>query len=74
MTEEEHYDAAGEALVEWVGKHKETVDGPLLCSLMLDQAIDLCTFALGIDATMKAVDEIMREKIRDQKRNENEQN
>ena len=73
MSEKESYDAAGLALVEWVDTHRETVDGPILCTLMLDQAIDLCTFALGTEATMKAVDEIMREKIRE-RGDEHEQN
>ncbi len=63
--EEQAYDAAGEALVDWVDTHKDTVDGPLLCTLLLDKAIDVCFFCLGTDQTMKAVDAMMREKIRE---------
>ena len=59
------YDAAGEALVDWVDTHKDTVDGPLLCTLLLEKAIDVCFFCLGTDQTMKAVDAMMREKIRE---------
>tara|TARA_B100000519_G_scaffold157572_1_gene139143 strand:+ start:316 stop:540 length:225 start_codon:yes stop_codon:yes gene_type:complete len=63
--EEQAYDAAGEALVDWVDTHKDTVDGPILCTLLLDKAIDVCFFCLGTDQTMKAVDAMMREKIRE---------
>ena len=63
--EEQAYDAAGEALVDWVDTHKDTVDGPLLCTLLLEKAIDVCFFCLGTDQTMKAVDAMMREKIRE---------
>lgn len=63
--EEQAYDAAGEALVDWVDTHKDTVDGPILCTLLLDKAIDVCFFCLGTDQTMKAVDVMMREKIRE---------
>ena len=63
--EEQAYDAAGEALADWVDTHKDTVDGPLLCTLLLDKAIDVCFFCLGTDQTMKAVDAMMREKIRE---------
>ena len=62
---EQAYDAAGEALVDWVDTHKGTVDGPLLCTLLLEKAIDVCFFCLGTDQTMKAVDAMMREKIRE---------
>ena len=62
---EQAYDAAGEALVDWVDTHKDTVDGPLLCTLLLEKAIDVCFFCLGTDQTMKAVDAMMREKIRE---------
>lgn len=65
MNEEEHYNAAGEALVDWVDTHKDTVDGTILCTLMLAKTIDVCFFALGTDQTMKAVDAMMREKIRE---------
>ena len=64
-SEEESYDAAEDALVDWVDTHKDTVDGTILCTLMLDKAIDVCFFALGADQTMKAVDAMMREKIRE---------
>jgi len=63
--EEQAYDAAGEALVDWVDTHKDTVDGPILCTLLLEKAIDVCFFCLGTDQTMKAVDAMMREKIRE---------
>ena len=63
--EEQAYDAAGEALVDWVDTHKDTVEGPLLCTLLLEKAIDVCFFCLGTDQTMKAVDAMMREKIRE---------
>ena len=63
--EEQAYDAAGEALVDWVDTHKDTVNGPLLCTLLLEKAIDVCFFCLGTDQTMKAVDAMMREKIRE---------
>ena len=63
--QEQAYDAAGEALVDWVDTHKDTVDGPLLCTLLLEKAIDVCFFCLGTDQTMKAVDAMMREKIRE---------
>ena len=63
--EEQAYDAAGEALVDWVDTHKDTVEGPLLCPLLLEKAIDVCFFCLGTDQTMKAVDAMMREKIRE---------
>ena len=62
---EQAYDAAGEALVDWVDTHKDTVDGPLLCTLLLEKAIDVCFFCLGTDQTMKAVDAMMREKIQE---------
>jgi|TARA_R100000084_G_C4546544_1_gene98070 hypothetical protein len=62
---EQAYDAAGEALVDWVDTHKDTVEGPLLCTLLLEKAIDVCFFCLGTDQTMKAVDAMMREKIRE---------
>jgi len=62
--EEQAYDAAGESLVDWVDTHKDTVEGTLLCTLLLDKAIDVCFHCLGTDQTMKAVDEMMREKIR----------
>ena len=63
--QEQAYEAAGEALVDWVDTHKDTVDGPLLCTLLLEKAIDVCFFCLGTDQTMKAVDAMMREKIRE---------
>jgi hypothetical protein len=63
--EEQAYDAAGEAIVDWVDTHRHTVDGPLLCTLLLEKAIDVCFFCLGTDQTMKAVDVMMREKIRE---------
>ena len=63
--QEQAYDAAGEALVDWVDTHKDTVDGPLLCTLLLEKAIDVCFFCLGTDQTMKAVDAMMREKIQE---------
>ena len=63
--EEQAYNAAGEALVDWVDTHKDTVDGPILCTLLLEKAIDVCFFCLGTDQTMKAVDAMMREKIRE---------
>ena len=62
---EQAYDAAGEALVGWVDTHKDTVGGPMLCTLLLDKAIGVCFFCLGTDQTMKAVDAMMREKIRE---------
>lgn len=62
--EEQAYDAAGESLVDWVDTHKDTVEETLLCTLLLDKAIDVCFFCLGTDQTMKAVDAMMREKIR----------
>ena len=62
--EEQAYDAAGEALVDWVDTHKDTVDGPMLCTLLLDKAIDVCFFCLGSDKTLEAVDNMVREKIR----------
>jgi hypothetical protein len=40
------------------------VEGTLLCTLLLGKAIDVCFFCLGTDQTMKAVDAMMREKIR----------
>jgi len=64
MSEEDHYNAAGLELVDWVEKHKATVDGPLLCTLILDTAIDLNCFALGTEQAMESVDAMMREKIR----------
>lgn len=64
MSEEDHYSTAGLELVRWVEKHKATVDGPLLCTLILDTAIDLNCYALGTKQAMKSVDAMMREKIR----------
>ena len=46
-------------------RDRDTVDGPLLCTLLLEKAIDVCFFCLGTDQTMKAVDAMMREKIRE---------
>lgn len=63
--EEQAYDAAGEALVDWVDTHQHSVDGPLLCTLMLDKALSLCFHCLGPEQAMKAVDELMREQIRE---------
>tara|TARA_Y100001938_G_scaffold106341_1_gene145141 strand:+ start:51 stop:275 length:225 start_codon:yes stop_codon:yes gene_type:complete len=64
MSEEDHYNDAGLELVDWVEKHKDTVDGPMLCTLILDTAIDLNCFALGTKQAMKSVDAMVREKIR----------
>jgi len=64
MSEEDHYNAAGLELVDWVEKHKATVDGPLLCTLILDTAIDLNCFALGAEQAERSVKAMLREKIR----------
>lgn len=63
--EEQAYDAAGEALVDWVDTHKDTVDGPLLCIILLEKAISLSFYCLGHDTTMEAVDGLMRQMIQE---------
>ena len=63
MNEEQHYNAAGEELVDWVDTHKDTVEGPILCTLMLEKTLDVLFFCLGTEQSMKLVDAQMRDKI-----------
>lgn len=63
--EEQAYNAAGDALVDWIDTHKDTVEVPILATILLEKAIDGCLFCLGPDQTMKAVDAMMQEKIRE---------
>lgn len=65
MNEEQHYNAAGEELVDWVDTHKDTVDGPILCTLMLEKTLDVLFFCLGTEQSMKLVDAQMRDKIKE---------
>ena len=65
-SEETLYNRAGEKLVGWVeecddkGLHDE-----LVATLLLDKAVSLSFHVFGSEKALEAVNEMMREKIRD---------
>ena len=68
--EQEQYDKAGLGLIDWVGDCEERkISPPLVCTLLLDKAIDLCFHIMGTSKAMEAVDAMMREKIKDYETN-----
>lgn len=71
-TQEQKYNKAGEAIVDWVEEcEKAELDVALTSVLLLDKAIDLSCTVMGVTKTMEAVDAMIRERIKNEVTSQN---